>query len=72
MTVSATCTPSRLTITVENPADADRPRKPGTRLGLSNVRDRLRTLYGSDAALRWDEQDGRWRVELSLPAQKTS
>jgi two-component system, LytTR family, sensor histidine kinase AlgZ len=70
--VSATCTASRLTITVENPTDADRPRKPGTRLGLSNVRDRLRTLYGSDAALRWDEQDGRWRVELSLPAQKTS
>ena len=70
--VSASCTPSRLTITVENPADADRPRKPGTGLGLNNVRDRLRTLYGSDAAIRWQEQGGRWRVEVSLPAQKTA
>jgi len=70
--VTASCTPSRLTITVQNPADADRPRsKPGTRLGLNNGRDRLRTLYGSDAAIRWAEQDGQWRVEVNLPAQKT-
>ena len=70
VTVTASCTPSRLTIAVENPTDADRPRKPGTRLGLKNVRERLRTLYGSDAAIRWEEQGGLWRVELTLPAHK--
>lgn len=70
--VAARCTPSRLTITVENPADADRPRRPGTRLGLANVRDRLRTLYGSDAAIRWEELGGRWRVEITLPRHTAS
>ena len=70
VTVTAACTPSRLTITVENPADADRPRQPGPRLGLKNVRERLRTVYGADAAIRWEEQDGLWRAEVTLPAQK--
>ena len=72
VTVAVTCTPSRLTITVENPADDDRPRKPGTGLGLNNVRDRLRTLYGPEASIRWEEQNGRWRVDVSLPAQKST
>jgi two-component system sensor histidine kinase AlgZ len=71
VSIAASCSPSRLTITIENPADADRPRKPGTRMGLNNVRDRLRTLYGSEAAIRWEEQGGRWRVEVGLPAQKS-
>jgi hypothetical protein len=72
VTVRATCSPVRLTITVENPADPDRPRKPGTRMGLANVRERLRTLYGTEAAIRWEEENGRWLVELSLPAQRMS
>jgi hypothetical protein len=68
VTVTATCTPVRLTVVVDNPADADRPRKTGTGLGLANVRSRLRALFGSEASVHWAEQDGRWRVEVSLPA----
>jgi sensor histidine kinase YesM len=68
ITVRAACTPVRLTVVVENPADADRPRKTGTGLGLANVRARLRTLFGTEASIHWAEQDGRWRVEVTLPA----
>lgn len=68
--VYATATPVRLSIVVENPADPERPRKTGTGLGLSNVRARLRALYGTEASVRWAEQEGRWRVELSLPASR--
>lgn len=68
ITISATCTRARLTLVVENPADEDRPRKTGTGLGLANVRSRLRALFGNDASIHWSEQDGRWRVEVSLPA----
>jgi two-component system, LytTR family, sensor histidine kinase AlgZ len=68
VTVTATCTPSRLTVVVDNPADADRPRKTGTGLGLMNVRSRLRALFGTEASVHWAEQDGRWRVEVALPA----
>ena len=66
--VSAVCTTGRLTIVVENPADPERPRKPGTGVGLANVRSRLRALFGAEASVHWGEQDGRWRVELALPA----
>ena len=66
--VSASCTASRLTIAVENPADPDRPRKTGTGLGLANVRARLRTLFEAESGVHWAEVDGRWRVEVSLPA----
>ncbi|HVL67554.1 MAG TPA: histidine kinase [Vicinamibacterales bacterium] len=66
--IEAASTPTRLRVAVENPADPDRPRMPGTRLGLTNVRDRLRTLYGTEAGVRWTETEGRWRVEITLPA----
>jgi hypothetical protein len=68
--VSATCSPVALTIVVENPVDADRPRKPGTGLGLTNVRSRLRVVYGTDASIRSVEANGRWRVEMTLPAME--
>lgn len=61
--------PSSLAITIDNPCDPDRPAGRGTGLGLKNVRERLRSLYGSDAALRVDETQGRFtaRVEMPLP-----
>ena len=68
--VTASCTPARLTLVVENPADPDRPRKTGTGLGLSNVRARLGALFGGEASIHWAEQEGRWRVEVSLPARR--
>jgi LytS/YehU family sensor histidine kinase len=68
VSVVAAASPLTLTVRVENPADRDRPRKTGTGLGLANVRARLRALYGSDASIRWEESDGRWTVEVVLPA----
>ncbi|MDQ3487776.1 MAG: histidine kinase [Acidobacteriota bacterium] len=70
VTVTATCSPVQLTIVVQNPADADRPRKTGTGLGLANVRSRLAALYGRSASVNWAEQDGTWRVEIVLPATR--
>ena len=68
VTVTASCSNVALTIIVSNPVDADRPKKPGTGLGLTNVRSRLRAVYGSDASVRSVEEDGWWRVEVKLPA----
>ena len=68
VSVAAASSPGTLTVRVDNPADRDRPRKTGTGLGLANVRARLRALYGSDASIRWEESDGRWTVEVVLPA----
>jgi hypothetical protein len=58
-----------VTIAIENPFDADRPTGRGTGLGLRNVRERLRSLYGTDAMLRTDASDGRFRVSLELPVE---
>jgi signal transduction histidine kinase len=57
-----------LRITVENPCDADRPRKSGPGVGLMNVRARLRALYAADAWLEWAENNGTWCVRLRMPA----
>ncbi len=59
----------RLAVAVENPYDGDI----GTRrsgLGLANVRRRLAVAYGGEGSLRIEEKGGRFRVELSLPAQE--
>jgi LytS/YehU family sensor histidine kinase len=68
VTVTASCAAERLTLTVENPADPDRPRKTGTGLGLANVRARLRAVFGDEASIHWVEQEGSWRVDVSVPA----
>ena len=59
-------------MTVANPCDPDRPRGRGTGMGLSNVRARLRALYGADASLTAGEADGVWRVVLTLPLRETA
>jgi two-component system, LytTR family, sensor histidine kinase AlgZ len=73
VTVVASATPSRLTVIVENPADADRPVSgASTGMGLENVRQRLRALFGSEASVHWQEREGRWRVEVALPAVRSA
>ena len=67
--ITAACSPVQLTVIVQNPADADRPRSSGTGLGLANVKSRLRALYGSEASVHWAEQAGQWRVEVRLPIE---
>jgi LytS/YehU family sensor histidine kinase len=59
---------SSVSIVVENPCDAERPKRTGTGVGLANVGARLKTLYGADASISASEHAEVWRVELSFPA----
>ncbi len=61
--IAASRTPARLSIVVENPCDPDRPRGTGAGVGVSNVRARLRALYGAEAIVNSSEQGGVWRME---------
>jgi LytS/YehU family sensor histidine kinase len=67
--IAASRGPATLTFSIDNPCDADRPRGRGTGLGLSNVRERLYTLYGTEAVLRTEEADGRFRTRLEIPVE---
>jgi two-component system sensor histidine kinase AlgZ len=60
-----------LVITVENPCDPDRPAGRGTGLGLTNVRERLASAYGSDGFLQAEERDGRFVVKVEIPMPAT-
>jgi hypothetical protein len=64
---------SILRIVVENDVDPDvavgTKAGPGTGTGLENVRRRLAAGYGIDAGAHWSKENGRFRVELALPAQ---
>jgi LytS/YehU family sensor histidine kinase len=60
---------TQLEITVTNPCEPDRPRRPGAGVGLDNVRRRLQAWHGRDAMLRVRETPDSFRVELSLPAE---
>ena len=59
---------STLTITLENPCDPDRQRSKGVGLGLELLRNRLANQYGVADAVFAREQDGRFRVEVRMPA----
>ena len=59
---------SSLVLVVENPCDPDRPAGRGTGLGLRNVRERLHSEYGDEAALQAGESGGRFIARLELPA----
>jgi hypothetical protein len=61
-----------LRIALENPRDRESRPKPGTGLGLDNVRKRLLTHYGAEGILRVDEGVDTFRVELTLPCPGTS
>ena len=57
-----------LTITMENPCDPERSRTRGVGLGLELLRKRLSNQYGSLDAVHAREQEGRFRVEVRIPA----
>jgi len=62
--------PSTLTVVVENNFDPEIPvPRGGGGLGLTNVRERLRTSYGDRASLRVHSQDGQFRVDLLVPLE---
>ncbi len=66
--IAAAASAASVRITVENPCDPGRPKATGTGVGLANVRARLRALHGDEARVTAFETDGRWRVEVALPA----
>jgi hypothetical protein len=60
----------RVTITIDNPCDPDRPPGRGTGLGLRNVRERLERAYGGDAFVTAEERDGRFVVKVEIPSNE--
>jgi LytS/YehU family sensor histidine kinase len=70
VTIAATRHGDRIEIGVENPFDAD-GRRPGTGIGLVNVRARLETSYAGRAALTVTDSGSRFRVGLSLPLEES-
>jgi two-component system, LytTR family, sensor histidine kinase AlgZ len=61
----------RLTIVLENPFDDAATTSPGTGLGLENVRARVAAAYDGGGRVSVERRDGRFRVELDLPARPT-
>jgi two-component system, LytTR family, sensor histidine kinase AlgZ len=57
-----------LTITLENPCDPERSSTRGVGLGLDLLRKRLSTQYGTSQAVVAREQEGRFLVEVRMPA----
>src|SRR5687768_14872607 len=71
VTIVATSRGGRVEIAVENSFDAD-GRRPGTGIGLVNVRARLDTSYSGAAALKVTDSGSRFHVALSLPLEETT
>jgi LytS/YehU family sensor histidine kinase len=54
-------------VEVENTGQLRAPQPDATPLGLSNVRERLRVLYGPSASVQLQERDGRVAATLRIP-----
>ncbi len=67
ISIAATANDGALRVVIENPADPDRAHQRGEGIGLQNARGRLAAISGGRAALRAEESDGRYRVEIELP-----
>ncbi|MBI4428557.1 MAG: histidine kinase [Ignavibacteriales bacterium] len=61
---------SILHVKIRNPVDFDKKNVVGNKIGLQNVKDRLRKLYGGDARIETEQANGFFVVDLSLPAGK--
>jgi len=65
--VRASCQDRTLVLRVENPFDAEAVRQRGAGVGIANVKQRIRALYGKHADLRTSSGEGLFRAELHLP-----
>ena len=59
----------RLRIEVENPFDPEAPRRPGSGVGMNNVRRRLHAHFGGDGRMEVESKGGMYRVVVSMPAE---
>jgi two-component system, LytTR family, sensor histidine kinase AlgZ len=66
--ISAQANDGVLRIRIENPADPDRPQPRGESIGLPNARGRLAAISSGRASLRTEESNGKYRVEIEIPA----
>jgi two-component system sensor histidine kinase AlgZ len=69
--LSAECTGGQLHLAIENSVDPDAAPSRKGGLGLANVRQRLETRYGKEAALRTTAEEEFFRVTISIPAETT-
>jgi hypothetical protein len=67
VSIHAECRDSMLVITIENPADADRPRSQGAGFGQNLVRQRLQAQYGAAYQFEAAETEGIYRVIIHVP-----
>ena len=58
-----------LTIKIENPCDPDRPRRQRAGLGLDLLKKRVVTQFGAEGTVLVEEDAGRFRVEVRIPAE---
>jgi len=65
--IRAVLKPGALVVEVENPGQLAEARPEATQLGLANVRQRLRILYGNDASLQLENRDGRVAATVLIP-----
>ena len=61
----------RLHLLVENPFEVEAPGSRGSGIGLSNLRQRLDSLYGPAGGLKVSGGDHTFRVEVVLPVEDT-
>ena len=73
VTVSGRVVDGRVEIVVTNPvapARADAAERPGNRLALENIRQRLALAYEEAATLTIEQPDGEYRVTIRFPYQE--
>ena len=63
------CAGGRVRILIENPLDPESAGKPGSGLGLANVRKRLTARYGSDGLFAARRLTDSFLVVISVPAE---
>ena len=67
--LDAECRDGMLRITVKNDYDPEAPGNGRNGLGLTNVRQRLKTVYQNQARITTQAQDRRYSVTLEFPCQ---
>ena len=72
VSLGSRATGNRLTLTITNSCDPDRPAGKGAGIGLKNVRGRLRLLYGDGAFMSVKDREDRFEVEIVLPGAEES
>nr|MBO2513840.1 sensor histidine kinase [Gammaproteobacteria bacterium] len=65
--VAARVEDGRLVLTLTNPLAPDRAQRPGNRLALDNLRERLKLAYGERGSLEIENEPDRYTVAVALP-----